>query len=461
MLAALLTPAVAFGQVTIPSTPAGKVFDEWLSSFNAADPTRIAEFQRSYDRKTPVMEVLEQRKETGGYKLVGMEAGSPTSLMATLQEVELPDSEIRFQMTVEPGSPSRIVTLEVNPLPVPRLDEAAALAALAARTDALVRQDRFSGAVLIARNDKVLFERAWGLADRANETANEVDTQFRLGSLNKIITAVAALQLVEAGELSLDEPIAAYLPDYPNKEAASKVTVRHLLTHRAGVGEIGFGESPEFNTPAEFIVRRDSMQTPADYVRQYAGQKLRFEPGSETEYSSLGFMVLGALIEHMSGKSYYDYVQAHVYDVAGMKDTGSLPETTPVPKRAVGYMRQGEALVPNVDTVPYRGSPAGGGYSTVGDLLRFAQALQGGRLLSPGMVAEATKLQSGWQGLGFEVVGEGALATYGHGGMAPGMNAHFRVYPALGYVIVVLSNLDPPAAGLVYSFVHERMPVGD
>ncbi len=459
LLAALLAPGVTFGQLSIPETPAGKVLSEWLTSFNAADEAGIANFQRTYARETPVKEVLQQRKETGGFTLVSLESASPTKLVATLQEVELPDSRIRFEIEVTPGSPSSTTSLTVEALPVPHLDEKGALAALVARADSLAKRDLFSGAVLVARDDRVLLERAWGFADREKERPATVGTQFRLGSMNKIITAVAALQLVEAGKLSLDTPIGKYLPKYPNKEAAAKVTLRHLLTHRAGVGEIGFGESPEFKSPAEFIARRDAMRTPSDYLRQYAGHALAFEPGSKTEYSSLGFMIVGALIERVSGQRYYDYVQKHVCDVAGMKDTASLPETAAVVNRAVGYMRQGDAWVPNWETLPYRGSPAGGGYSTVRDLLRFVQALQSGKLLSPEMYAESTKLQSGWQGLGFEVIGEGALASYGHGGMAPGMNAHLRVYPKLGYLIIVLSNFDPPAAGLIYSYLHDRMPV--
>ncbi len=331
--------------------------------------------------------------------------------------------------------------------------------------------------MLVARNDKVLLLHAWGMEDRTASLPNTVETRFRLGSMNKIITAVAVLQLVEAGKLSLDTPISHYLPDYPNKDAASKVTIRQLLTHRSGVGEIGFNDSPEFKTPAEFIARRDAMRTPKDYVQQYATQSLQFEPGSKTEYSSLGFMILGLvveqasvksyydyvqrLVEQASGKSYYDYVQRHIYDVAGMKHSGSIPETVALKDRAIGYIRENGVLVGNADTLPYRGSPAGGGYSTVGDLLHFAQALKSDKLLSAKMRLEATRLQSGWQGYGFEVLGDGDLLNYGHGGMAPGMNAHFRVYPKLGYVIVVLSNFDPPAAGLMYSFLQDRMPVTD
>jgi D-alanyl-D-alanine carboxypeptidase len=460
LLASFFSP-LAWAQVAIPSTPAGEVFAEWLASFNAADVERIARFQSTYRRETPVDDVMDWRRSTGGYELVALDAPTSTSLTATLREVELPDSRIRFEMTVEPGAPARIATLEVEPLPAPRLEEESALAALVARVDALATQDRFSGAVLVSRRGRILLERAWGRADRAAGKPNTIDTQFRLGSMNKIITAVAVLQLVEDGKLSLDTPIASYLPDYPNQDAAAKVTIRHLLTHRSGIGEISFNDSPEFTLPAEFIARRDAMQTPADYVRQYAGRPLGFEPGSKTEYSSLGFMVLGRLVEAASGRSYYDYVQQHVLDVAGMSRTGSLPESTPVVGRAVGYLRHDEQWKANDDTLPYRGSPAGGGYSTVGDLLRFSQALADGKLLSTAMFKEATRLQSGWQGFGFEVLGEGALVNYGHGGMAPGMNAHFRIFPDQGYVIIVLSNFDPPAAGLVYSYLYERMPVVD
>lgn len=458
LIFASLLPAWGFAQPVIPSTPAGKVFSEWLTSYNSADPASIAAFQQTYKRKTPVADVIDWRKETGGYEIAAIESLTPDSLVATLREVELPDTQIRFALSVTSSSPAQIADVKVDEIPPPRLSETAALTALSARADTLAKHDRFSGAVLVARNDKVLLKRAWGMADRAAGLPNTVDTRFRLGSMNKIITAVAILQLVEAGKLSLDTPIIKYLPDYPNKDAASKVTIRHLLTHRSGVGEIGFNDSPEFKTPAAFIARRDAMRTPKDYVRQYATQPLQFEPGSKTEYSSLGFMVLGLLVEQASGQSYYDYVQQHIYNVAGMKRTGSLPETVAVKDRAVGYMLDKGMLVRDIDTLPYRGSPAGGGYSTVGDLLHFAQALKSDKLLSAKMRLEATRLQSGWQGFGFEVLGDGELLNYGHGGMAPGMNAHFRVYPKLGYVIVVLSNFDPPAAGLVYSFFQDRMP---
>jgi len=454
----LLLPVATFAAPPIPPTAAGSVLTEWLVGFNSGDRNRIAAFQETYKRETPVDDVLQQRRETGGFELESVESVSPTRVVAVLHEALLPDSRIRLDLTVEPAPAKAIAKLDVEYLPVARLSEFEFPSALDAYVQRLVEEDLFSGAVLVARGERILVRGAWGLADRERNLANKQDSQFRLGSMNKIITAVAALQLVEAGKLSLDTPIGDYLADYPNKDAAVKVTLRHLLTHRAGVGEIAFNDSPEFSSPAEFIARRDAMRTPADYLRQYGSQPLQFEPGTTTEYSSLGFMIVGALIEQTSGQTYYDYVQAHVLDVAGMGSTGSLPESDSVPDRAVGYTRHGEALVPNGDTLPYRGSPAGGGYSTIDDLLRFSHALRAGKLLSPEMTAEATRLQSGWQGLGFEVMGDGDLLNFGHGGMAPGMNAHFRVFPALDFTVVILSNLDPPAAGLVHSFIFDRLP---
>jgi D-alanyl-D-alanine carboxypeptidase len=144
-----------------------------------------------------------------------------------------------------------------------------------------------------------------------------------------------------------------------------------------------------------------------------------------------------------------------------MRSTGSLPESVDVPDRAVGYMRSspsGGGWVPNTDTLPWRGTAAGGGYSTVGDLLRFAQALDSGTLISEATLAEATRPHHQQYGYGFGVQGQGSLRSYGHGGGAPGMNGELRVFPELGYVVVALSNLDPPAASELVEFFTLRMP---
>ena len=162
----------------------------------------------------------------------------------------------------------------------------------------------------------------------------------------------------------------------------------------------------------------------------------------------------------MTGGSYDDYVRDHVFRPAGMRSTGALPESVVVPDRAVGYLRAspGSAWVPNTDTLPWRGTAAGGGYSTVGDLLRFAQALDSGRLISEATLAEATRPHQQQYGYGFGVQGQGSLGSYGHGGGAPGMNGELRIFPQLGYVVVSLSNLDPPAASELVEYFTLRMP---
>jgi D-alanyl-D-alanine carboxypeptidase len=355
------------------------------------------------------------------------------------------DAEDRVERLATPR-PSSAIDLVLH-----RMTQADALAALAAHAQQRARADELAGAVLVARHDKVLLQDAWGRADRKAGTANTPATRFRIGSMNKMFTAVATLQLVEAHKLALDDPIGKHLPGYPNKEVAAKVTVRHLLTHTGGTGDI-FG--PEFDQ------HRLQLREHRDYLKLYGSRGLTQEPGTRFEYSNYGFVLLGALIEQVTGGSYDDYVRDHVFRRAGMRSTGALPESVVVPDRAVGYLRSspGSDWVPNTDTLPWRGTAAGGGYSTVGDLLRFAQALDSGRLLSEAMLAEATRPHQQQYGYGFGVQGQGSLHSYGHGGGAPGMNGELRVFPELGYVVVSLSNLDPPAASELVEFFTLRMP---
>gem|GEM_PF-3440715 len=353
------------------------------------------------------------------------------------------DDRVELLATPRPSSAVNLV--------LRRMTQAHALAALADHARERAAADEFAGAVLVARHGKVLLQDAWGRADRKAGVANTPATRFRIGSMNKMFTAVATLQLVEAGKLKLDDPIGKHLPGYPNREVAAKVTVRHLLTHTGGTGDI-FG--PEFEE------HRLQLREHRDYLKLYGSRGLTREPGARFEYSNYGFVLLGALIEHVSGASYDEYVGEHVFRRAGMRATGALPESVDVPDRAVGYLRAsaGGTWVPNIDTLPWRGTAAGGGYSTVGDLWRFAQALGSGRLLSEATLAEATRPHQPQYGYGFDAQGQGRLRSYGHGGGAPGMNGELRVFPELGYVVVGLSNLDPPAASKLVEFFTLRMP---
>jgi len=372
------------------------------------------------------------------------------------------DTFARFEIEVEAAEPHRITKLDVNMIPapaefaIPRTGEEQALAALRTEIDRRVAADNFSGTVMVTKNGKNIFSGAYGLADRQKKIENDLDTQFRIGSMNKMFTAVSALQLVQAGKLKLTGTVGEYLPDYPNKDLAAKVTIHHLMTHTGGTGDF-FG--PEFDK------HRLELRTLQDYVKLYGQRGLEFEPGSKWDYSNYGFLLLGVIVQKVSGQDYYDYVRQHVYGPAGMTFTDSLPEDQTVAKRSVGYTKPGpgESWRPNTDTLPYRGTSAGGGYSTVGDLQRFADAIKNHKLLDAQNTELLTtgKAETGGgakYAYGFMDQVSGGVRSYGHGGGAPGMNGDLTIYPQSGYVVAVLANMDPPAAQRIATFIGNRLP---
>ncbi|HYG12080.1 MAG TPA: serine hydrolase domain-containing protein, partial [Pyrinomonadaceae bacterium] len=272
--------------------------------------------------------------------------------------------------------------------PQSKMSEADALKEIKRRVERLAGEDRFSGVVLVGKGDRIIFRGAYGMAEKSFGVANRVDTKFNLGSMNKMFTAVAIAQLVEAGRLSFQDTLAKVLPEYPNRQVAEKVTIHHLLTHTAGLGD--FFDNPEFRPYRERYVK------PADYFPLFAGRPLRFEPGARFGYSNAGFVVLGAIVERVSGQSYFDYVREHIYRPAGMTESDSYELTEVVPNLAVGYARfQDDPLGvdprrSNIAFLPWRGSPAGGGYASAPDLLKFARALSTHKLLGAQMTELVT-----------------------------------------------------------------------
>lgn len=448
------TADAATASTTTNETDAAReALDAWLAAFNANDRAQLEAFRDRFQPDMNVDGMLGFHQRTGGFDLIRHEPSEPGSAQALMQERDS-DTIARIRITVAADAPLALGIEAIErpaDLRIPRLDQAAALTALTAYADAQAKQDAFAGVLLVARGDECLLKRAWGLADREAGTPITLDTRFRIGSMNKMFTAVAALQQVHAGKLSLDGSVGQYLPDYPNADIA-KVTIRQLLTHSGGTGDI-FG--PEFDA------QRMSLRTHDDYVRLYGARGPDHPPGQAQRYSNYGFVLLGALIERVSGQSYYDYVDEHVFAPAGMHDSGSLPEDVPVPGRASAYTRE-RNTAPWTDaagTLPWRGTAAGGGYSTADDLLKFARALQSGALLPPALLAEATRAQTPRYGYGFVVAEEQGVPVYGHGGGAQGMNAELRVFPTLGVVIIGLGNVDPEAVTRLVDFYQSRMPL--
>ncbi len=456
-----MTPAQAAFARTQPST---HQFFAWLAAFNSGDRAQYLRFlQNNFpNRVSGLNQDMEFRANAGGFEFKKLEQASPTRAGGLLQERDS-DQFARFTLEVEAAQPHRIVSLGLTAIPRPaafpvsRLTESEAIAAVKALLEKNTAADRFSGAVLVAKNGKTLFSGAYGMADREKKIPNRLDTRFRIGSMNKMFTAVSVLQLAEAGKIKLTDPLGKYISDYPNREIATKVTIHQLMTHTGGTGDI-FG--PEFDS------HRLQLRTLNDYVALYGKRGPQFEPGSRWDYSNYGMVLAGVVIERVTRQSYYDYVQEHVYKPAGMTLSGSLPEDQAVADRSVGYMRSDSGgWTPNTDTLPYRGTSAGGGYSTVGDLVRFATALLSHKLLNASFTEllitgkVETGRGPGKYAYGFEDERDKNGNGYvGHGGGAPGMNGDLRIYPKSGYVVAVLANLDPPAAQRISEFLDSRLP---
>lgn len=317
--------------------------------------------------------------------------------------------------------------------------------------DQAAAANEFSGSVLVAKNGRVLFQRVYGFKDRERSVRNTSRTRFDVASMDKMFTAVAIMQLAQSGRLKLDAPISAYLPDYPNKAVAEQVTIHQLLTHTGATRDF-YGQ--------KFSAMRDELVEPADYIKALGDRPLAFEPGSKFSYSNFGYIILGRIIEVVSGQSYDAYVQEHIFHPARMTDTGAIPDGGPE-GQAVGYTLGESGLTPATGIKPVRGNPATNGYSTAVDLARFAEALMSYRLLDRAhtnlLLSPKVAAGNASYAYGFESSDRQGFVVVGHSGNHPGANGDLRIVPSANLVIVSLANLDAPAATRFSDYVIERL----
>ncbi|MQY61528.1 serine hydrolase, partial [bacterium] len=307
----------------------------------------------------------------------------------------------------------------------------------------IYKRDIFSGTVLIARGEELLLEYACGEASKRFHVPSNIDTKFNLGSMNKMFTATAIAQLAEKGLLSYQDPISKYVDEsWLPKEITSKITIHHLLTHTSGLGSY-FNETYSKGS-------RQLYRTVEDFRPLVKEEKPAFEPGKRFRYSNTGMLLLGVVIESVTGQSYFDYIRKNIYEPAGMKNSDSYEMDYPVGNLAIGYSldRKSEyGWQNNLFKHVIKGGPAGGGFSTVGDLHGFARALQTGKLVSVDSLKTLWKDHSGENyGYGFRVVQGPNGKVVGHGGGFPGINGQLDIYLDKGYIVAVLSNYDHGAS---------------
>ena len=444
--------------------PAEGLLRGLVRAMNSGDSATAAAFIRAnYVVEGPNIPTVEQRVERllglhsswGAVSIRSIEPRRGAEIFALVQAANT-ESWRRFGINVDTTqSPLRIRFVMAMPARAPSdaaaparaLTERQAIDSLRAYVERLVARDAFSGTVLVAKRGVPLYRAAYGEANKDFGVKNTIDTKFNLGSMNKMFTAVAVMQLVEAGKVSLEDTLGKFMAEGTMRpDVLSKVRVKHLLTHTSGLGSYF---SDEWDRQSRALYRRVD-----DWIPLIRSESLQFEPGARWSYSNTGMLVLGKVIESASGMDYFDYVRERIAKPAGMTNTDAYELDRVNRNLAVGYdpvRGPGRQYRNNIFMHVIRGGPAGGGYSTVEDLTRFAIALESGKLVSQESVKLLTtakpEMNSPRYGFGFMIESEPRVV--GHGGGFPGINSQLDIYLDNDYTVAVMSNYSGGAQPVV------------
>ena len=459
----LAAPSAASGSPTpAPATAPVSALHDWLALYNRHDQAELERFARARysagelaDR--PADEIAQGARvwflNYGTMRLVSVRQTSPREAEAVVHKAGV-DGCARLFVELEPRPPHRIAGVYLEPFAeVPCgerktavrdwADLASSLDAYAAR---LAAEDRFAGVVLVRRGGRTLLSRAYGARRLSPPAPNTPDTRFELASVSKLFTAAAIARLVEQGRLSLDRTVAELLPDYPNREIAARITVRQLLSHTSGLADY-------YRSGAALRDARPRVR-PSEWWPLFAADPLQFAPGSKYDYSNSNYVLLGSIVEQVSGEPFAEFVGREVFARAGMTETcycapGSPGMAEPRSRhtRLAGPQRKASpdrwVVVP--PDWPRPATPAGHSVSTAADLARFAEALLDHRLLGKQTLDLFLTPAADIGGpeertLGFESARAGKRRLIGHGGFSWGVRAQLDVYPDDRTVVVILSN---------------------
>lgn len=321
--------------------------------------------------------------------------------------------------------------------------------------------DLFSGVVRITQGERELYAAAYGLASRSWQIANTLDTRFDTASLTKLFTSIAALQLVDAGKLTLETRAIPYL-QLEDTTISDDVTLFQLLTHTSGIGDDAEEEAGEDYADLWKTRPNYSVQQTADFLPQFANKSPNFPPGEGCRYCNCGFILAGLMIEKAAQIPFRDYVREHIFGPAGMTDSGFFAMDTCAPNVAEGAdpvkSKEGEIIAwqKNIYSYPPIGSPDSGAYVTAADLDRFLRAVKNGRLVSSVLAEQFFtpqvhyKTQEGWNmlyglGMWFYVEPDGTIVCCQKEGYNAGVSAVMRYFPSSDTNLVILSNMSDGA----------------
>jgi CubicO group peptidase (beta-lactamase class C family) len=464
----LLSLAMALTQAP-PSTASGRHLVALVEAINTRDSSAILRFGREHYSPSALAQtggearLLERWLEVGtNYGALEIDSVIATSDLETTAWARgtISKAWLSVRLFADSAEPHRVVRIGLGrglrppyaDARVPVLAGASLVRHIEDYLKRLAGADLFSGVVLVVHHGKPVITATHGFADQGRRAAFKLDTPFDIASIGKLFTAVAIGQLAERGALRLTDTIGKYVPELP-AALGRRITIAQLLEHSSGLGELG----PGLDSAMRRTVRV------ADMVALLRDTTLAFPPGTNVLYSNRGYVILGAVVERAGRRAYADYLREEIFVPAGLTRTGLLQATELPGDRARRYTRYSTLrsawtpgprveFAPELDLAP---GPHGGATSTAEDLVRFAAALTGGRLLSGAMLKQMTEPQVGTgRSLGFQIGGDGAARYFGHGGGAPGMNSLLRVFPGMGYTVVVLSNYDS-GANLAGAYITE------
>jgi CubicO group peptidase (beta-lactamase class C family) len=462
----LLLAAPAGAGATLPDSPLGRHARAYFEAYAAGDSASVARYAQEHvapdsRARTPMAERVrrfrEMKADHGALTIVDVPNDDDAELSVRVRDAHGESMSLTFMAA--PGPEHLLMGMRVEmgggrpgdpgsaPVNADRSPLTEAQAAQAIR-DELARRPDFSGVVLLAKGDRSLVSEARGLADRAKKTPITLGSRFNFASIGKIFTKLAIAQLAEAGKIALSDRLQRWVPQYKVANA-EKITLDQLVEHRGGVPDV-LSLVHDANAQAKMV-------DVASWVHLLLDQPLEFEPGAKSQYSNGGYVLLGAVVQHVSGVDFYDHVQRHIFAPAGMTATAWDRKDSPAGTRATGYTRGLEPAPGGghkpadlsqpresaQDLWPMRGSPAGGGFTSATDLWKFAEALRAGKLASPAWSAwcvggPAPAAADASAGPGFEGIG------FGIAGGSPGTNGVLEFSGP--YDVVVLTNDDPPGA---------------